>query len=76
VNAGTFVNVSGCWAAERFSVGELRSAITKELWVSVWSVQRWRRPGWPPRVRYALTRSGHRLGPVLQALWDWGAEAP
>jgi DNA-binding transcriptional ArsR family regulator len=39
-------------------------------------VERDRRPGWPPRVRYALTRSGHRLGPVLQALWDWGAEAP
>nr|WP_307179992.1 helix-turn-helix domain-containing protein [Streptomyces africanus] len=38
-------------------------------------VERDRRPGWPPRVRYALTPSGHRLGPVLQALWDWGAEA-
>lgn len=37
-------------------------------------VERDRRPGWPPRVRYALTPSGHRLGPVLQALWDWGAE--
>ncbi|GAA2400926.1 hypothetical protein GCM10010255_37760 [Streptomyces coeruleofuscus] len=35
-------------------------------------VERDRRPGWPPRVRYALTPSGHRLGPVLQALWDWG----
>ncbi|MFF5884096.1 winged helix-turn-helix transcriptional regulator [Streptomyces sp. NPDC012589] len=39
-------------------------------------VERDRRPGWPPRVRYALTPRGHRLGPVLQALWDWGAEAP
>ncbi|MEU1009384.1 helix-turn-helix domain-containing protein [Streptomyces sp. NPDC005890] len=38
-------------------------------------VERDRRPGWPPRVRYALTPSGHRLGPVLQALWDWGTEA-
>ncbi|MET8895742.1 winged helix-turn-helix transcriptional regulator [Streptomyces albogriseolus] len=38
-------------------------------------VERDRRPGWPPRVRYALTPRGHRLGPVLQALWDWGAEA-
>ncbi|MEW9546788.1 winged helix-turn-helix transcriptional regulator [Nonomuraea sp. NPDC050783] len=33
-----------------------------------------RRPGWPPRTRYALTPRGRRLGPVLQALWDWGAE--
>lgn len=39
-------------------------------------VERDRRPGWPPRVRYALTPRGHRLGPVLQALWDWGAGAP
>ncbi|WP_244328640.1 winged helix-turn-helix transcriptional regulator [Streptomyces marokkonensis] len=38
-------------------------------------VERDRRPGWPPRVRYTLTPSGHRLGPVLQALWDWGAQA-
>ncbi|MFC8784350.1 winged helix-turn-helix transcriptional regulator [Streptomyces nigra] len=37
-------------------------------------VERDRRPGWPPRVRYALTPRGRRLGPVLQALWDWGAE--
>ncbi|MFJ8849213.1 winged helix-turn-helix transcriptional regulator [Streptomyces sp. NPDC102437] len=39
-------------------------------------VERDRHPGWPPRVRYALTQRGHRLGPVLHALWDWGAEAP
>ncbi|MFD8382430.1 winged helix-turn-helix transcriptional regulator [Streptomyces sp. NPDC059679] len=39
-------------------------------------VERDRRPGWPPRVRYALTPHGYRLGPVLQALWDWGTEAP
>nr|WP_218902714.1 helix-turn-helix domain-containing protein [Streptomonospora nanhaiensis] len=32
-----------------------------------------RRPGWPPRVRYVLTERGRALGPVLQALWDWGA---
>ncbi|MEO3752291.1 helix-turn-helix domain-containing protein [Streptomyces sp. B6B3] len=36
-------------------------------------VHRDRHPGWPPRVRYTLTPHGHRLGPVLQALWDWGA---
>ncbi|MFE3458409.1 winged helix-turn-helix transcriptional regulator [Nocardiopsis aegyptia] len=35
--------------------------------------ERERRPGWPPRVRYALTPRGRRLGPVLQALWDWGS---
>ncbi|GHD34438.1 hypothetical protein GCM10010313_81070 [Streptomyces violarus] len=39
-------------------------------------VERDRQPGWPPRVRYALTPRGQRLGPVLQALWDWGAQAP
>ncbi|MFF3784494.1 winged helix-turn-helix transcriptional regulator [Streptomyces sp. NPDC001933] len=39
-------------------------------------VERDRHPGRPPRVRYALTPRGHRLGPVLQALWDWGAVAP
>ncbi|MGW4005967.1 winged helix-turn-helix transcriptional regulator [Streptomyces nigra] len=37
-------------------------------------VERDRRPDWPPWVRYALTPRGHSLGPVLQALWDWGAE--
>jgi DNA-binding HxlR family transcriptional regulator len=37
-------------------------------------IHRDRRPGWPPRVHYTLTPKGHRLGPVLQALWDWGAE--
>ncbi|MGW8529501.1 winged helix-turn-helix transcriptional regulator [Nocardiopsis sp. NPDC055824] len=36
-------------------------------------VGRERRPGWPPRVRYSLTPRGRRLGPVLQALWDWGS---
>ncbi|MGV9280792.1 winged helix-turn-helix transcriptional regulator [Streptomyces sp. NPDC003730] len=36
-------------------------------------VHRDRHPAWPPRVRYTLTPGGHRLGPVLQALWDWGA---
>ncbi|WP_327585720.1 helix-turn-helix transcriptional regulator [Nonomuraea sp. NBC_00507] len=36
-------------------------------------VDRRREPGWPPRTRYRLTPHGRRLGPVLQALWDWGA---
>ncbi|MQY04819.1 winged helix-turn-helix transcriptional regulator [Actinomadura macrotermitis] len=38
-------------------------------------VARERTPGWPPRVRYSLTPRGRGLGPVLQALWDWGAQA-
>ncbi|WP_329086617.1 MULTISPECIES: winged helix-turn-helix transcriptional regulator [unclassified Streptosporangium] len=37
-------------------------------------LDRHRRPGWPPRVRYSLTPYGRDLGPVLQALWDWGAQ--
>jgi DNA-binding HxlR family transcriptional regulator len=41
--------------------------------VDVGVLDRRRQPGWPPRVSYALTPQGHRLGPVLQALWDWGA---
>ncbi|MFG2287028.1 winged helix-turn-helix transcriptional regulator [Streptomyces sp. NPDC048595] len=32
-------------------------------------------PGWPSTVRYELTPHGRELGPVLQALWDWGAAA-
>ncbi|PRX68352.1 HxlR family transcriptional regulator [Nonomuraea fuscirosea] len=36
-------------------------------------LDRRRCPGWPPRVHYTLTPHGRRLGPVLQALWDWGA---
>ncbi|MEU1388580.1 MULTISPECIES: helix-turn-helix domain-containing protein [unclassified Nonomuraea] len=39
-------------------------------------LDRRRESGWPPRVHYALTPRGRRLGPVLQALWDWGAETP
>lgn len=39
-------------------------------------LERHREPGWPPRTHYRLTPQGHRLGPVLQALWDWGAAAP
>jgi DNA-binding HxlR family transcriptional regulator len=35
---------------------------------------RHRTPAWPPRVRYALTDRGRALGPVLQAMWHWGAE--
>ncbi|MFI0482732.1 winged helix-turn-helix transcriptional regulator [Actinomadura sp. 9N215] len=37
-------------------------------------LDRRREPGWPPRTRYTLTSRGRRLGPVLQALWDWGSE--
>ncbi|MDL4818274.1 winged helix-turn-helix transcriptional regulator [Actinomadura opuntiae] len=39
-------------------------------------LDRRREPGVPPRTRYSLTDRGRRLGPVLQALWDWGAGAP
>ncbi|MGA4839940.1 winged helix-turn-helix transcriptional regulator [Streptomyces sp. G45] len=39
-------------------------------------VQRTRTPGWPPAVTYRLTPHGRELGPVLQALWDWGATRP
>ncbi|MFC5244789.1 winged helix-turn-helix transcriptional regulator [Streptomyces atrovirens] len=35
-------------------------------------VERDRRPGRPPRVRYALTPSGHRLDSVFRALRDRG----
>lgn len=35
-------------------------------------VDRDREPGWPPRVTYRLTTRGRALGPVLQAMWDWG----
>ncbi|WP_067185037.1 winged helix-turn-helix transcriptional regulator [Microtetraspora niveoalba] len=38
-------------------------------------VDRHRLPDWPPRVRYSLTPRGRSLGPVLQALWDWGTES-
>ncbi|WP_438297070.1 winged helix-turn-helix transcriptional regulator [Streptomyces sp. HUAS TT7] len=27
-------------------------------------------------VEYRLTPHGRQLGPVSQALWDWGADAP
>ncbi|MGW5868106.1 winged helix-turn-helix transcriptional regulator [Streptomyces sp. NPDC055239] len=39
-------------------------------------VLRTRTPGWPPTVSYGLTPHGRELGPVLQALWDWGAHVP
>ncbi|MFH8370833.1 winged helix-turn-helix transcriptional regulator [Streptomyces sp. NPDC018031] len=39
-------------------------------------VHRTRTAGWPPTVRYELTPHGRLLGPVLQALWDWGAHRP
>ncbi|MFC4905990.1 winged helix-turn-helix transcriptional regulator [Actinomadura gamaensis] len=38
-------------------------------------VARHRTPGWPPTTRYELTPRGQALGPVLQALWDWGTKA-
>ncbi|MEU5882017.1 helix-turn-helix domain-containing protein [Spirillospora sp. NPDC047279] len=37
-------------------------------------VHRERHPGWPPRTHYTLTPQGHRLAPVLQALWDWASD--
>ncbi|PSJ27422.1 hypothetical protein B7P34_17720 [Streptosporangium nondiastaticum] len=37
--------------------------------------ERIRTAGWPPAVRYELTPRGRALGPVLQALWDWGEGA-
>ncbi|WP_242883320.1 winged helix-turn-helix transcriptional regulator [Actinomadura litoris] len=37
-------------------------------------VTRHREPAWPSRTRYRLTPSGHRLGPVLQTLWNWGTD--
>ncbi|MFF0739314.1 winged helix-turn-helix transcriptional regulator [Streptomyces sp. NPDC004111] len=66
------------------SYSELRAALTglsdKVLsdrlaqLIATGVVERDRRAGWPPRVRYALTPRGRRLGPVLQALWDWGSQ--
>ncbi|MEV0322718.1 winged helix-turn-helix transcriptional regulator [Streptomyces sp. NPDC050658] len=44
--------------------------------VSAGVVARTRTPGWPATVSYELTPHGRELGPVLQALWDWGARAP
>ncbi|MFD9908900.1 winged helix-turn-helix transcriptional regulator [Streptomyces sp. NPDC059063] len=38
-------------------------------------VRRTRTSGWPPTVTYQLTPHGRELGPVLQALWDWGTAA-
>lgn len=38
-------------------------------------VRRDRTAGWPSTVRYELTPHGQQLGPVLQALWEWGASA-
>ncbi|WP_079143710.1 winged helix-turn-helix transcriptional regulator [Streptomyces luteocolor] len=39
-------------------------------------VRRTRTAGWPSTVSYELTSRGRELGPVLQALWDWGAAEP
>lgn len=41
--------------------------------VEAGALDRQRRAGWPPRVRYTLTERGHALVPVLQALWEWGS---
>ncbi|WP_026403185.1 winged helix-turn-helix transcriptional regulator [Actinomadura rifamycini] len=41
--------------------------------VAVGAAERHRLPGRPVRTRYALTPRGRELGPVLQALWDWGS---
>lgn len=41
--------------------------------VAAGAVRRVRTPGWPSAVTYELTPHGRDLGPVLQALWDWGA---
>lgn len=38
-------------------------------------VHKHRTAGWPSTVSYQLTPHGRKLGPVLQALWDWGADA-
>ncbi|RFU43143.1 transcriptional regulator [Actinomadura logoneensis] len=35
-----------------------------------------RTAGWPPSTHYALTDRGRDLGPVLQALWNWGSNPP
>ncbi|MBW5424874.1 transcriptional regulator [Streptomyces sp. BG9H] len=41
--------------------------------VAAGAADRTRTPGWPPTVTYELTVRGRALGPVMQALWDWGA---
>jgi DNA-binding HxlR family transcriptional regulator len=38
-------------------------------------VTRLRHSARPARIRYALTERGQSLRPVLQALYDWGAQA-
>ncbi|MFK4071198.1 winged helix-turn-helix transcriptional regulator [Streptomyces sp. NPDC029674] len=43
--------------------------------VTAGALRRTRTPGWPTTVTYELTPRGRELGPVLQALWDWGATA-
>ncbi|GAA1015769.1 MULTISPECIES: winged helix-turn-helix transcriptional regulator [Streptomyces] len=35
-------------------------------------IERHRIPGWPPRVRYVLTRQGRALEPVVRSMWEWG----
>lgn len=36
-------------------------------------VVRSREPGWPSRVKYALTARGQALRDVLEAMWAWGS---
>ncbi|MFE0105509.1 winged helix-turn-helix transcriptional regulator [Streptomyces sp. NPDC059009] len=43
--------------------------------VSAGAARRTRTPGWPSTVTYELTPRGRDLGPVLQALWDWGTNS-
>ncbi|MEU7579388.1 helix-turn-helix domain-containing protein [Streptomyces sp. NPDC041068] len=44
--------------------------------IAAGAVHRTRTPGWPSTVTYGLTPHGRGLGPVLQAMWDWGSTAP
>ncbi|MET8683845.1 helix-turn-helix domain-containing protein [Streptomyces sp. NPDC004732] len=70
---------------ESLAYGELAAALptlsdkvlTERLaqLVSAGVAHRTRTPGWPATVTYELTPHGRQLGPVLQALWDWGAGA-
>lgn len=59
--AGALPALSDKVLSERLRHLERHGVLTRET-----------RAGWPTRVFYELTDDGHRLGPVLQALWDWG----
>ncbi|MGH4033851.1 winged helix-turn-helix transcriptional regulator [Actinomycetota bacterium Odt1-20B] len=68
-----------------YAYSELASALTElsdkvlaerlAQLVSAGVARRTRTPGWPSTVTYELTPRGRELGPVLQALWDWGANS-